>query len=154
MAFSTQYVISDLSDDPFMPKFDEDVIRMELQMDSSRETLVKAKELKEEGNTLYKSKAYRSAINSSISESSGFITHGVKGLSEEAKQDLLVAIQLEPYNEEIRDQLSRVEELCNISCNKVLTKEVQAQIVLDGEQDMKKTLPDFEDKVGGPLRKK
>ena len=77
------------------------------------------------------------------------------GLSMEAKQDLLVAIQLEPYNEEIRNELSRVEELCNTSCNKVPTSEVQAQILeLDGEQDMKKTPPDFEDKVGGTLRKK
>ena len=46
-----------------MPKFDKDVRRMVLQMDSPYETLVKAKELKEEGNTLYKSKAYQSAIN-------------------------------------------------------------------------------------------
>jgi len=77
------------------------------------------------------------------------------GLSEEAKQNLLVAIQHEPYNEEIRDKLSRVEELFNISCNKVPTREIQAQILeLDGEQDMKKTIPNFEDKVGGPLNKK
>jgi len=55
-AWSTQSIISNFSDDPFMPEFDEDVRRM--QMDSPRETLVKAKELKEEGNTLYKSKAY------------------------------------------------------------------------------------------------
>ena len=47
-------------------------------------------------------------------------------LSEEAKQNLLVAIQFEPYNEEIRNELARVEELCNISCNKVPTKEVRA----------------------------
>jgi len=63
MAFSTQSIILDLSNDPFMPKFDKDVRRMVLQMDSPYETLVKAKELKEEGNTLYKSKAYQSAIN-------------------------------------------------------------------------------------------
>ncbi|KAJ8428140.1 hypothetical protein Cgig2_011513 [Carnegiea gigantea] len=195
MAFSTQSVISDLSNDPFMPEFDEDVRRMVLQMDSPCETLVKAKELKEEGNTLYKSKAYQSAINrydkafqylclivpenehdeKLIEELAiqinlniatcwlklkefelakrqcdvvmNFDSFNVNArfrraqallnmvLSKEANQDLLVAIQLEPYNEEIRDELSRVEKLCSISCNKVPTREVQAQILELDEED-------------------
>ena len=70
------------------------------------------------------------------------------GLSEEAKQDLLVAIQLEPYNRDIRDELSRVEELCKFSCKHVPTRAVQAQILeIDAEQDTKITIPDVEDEV-------
>jgi len=35
------------------------------------------------------------------------------GLREEARQDLLVAVQFDPNNEGIRKELSRVEESCN-----------------------------------------
>ena len=41
-----------------MSEFDEDVRRVVLEMDSPCEMLVKSKELKEEGNILFKSKAY------------------------------------------------------------------------------------------------
>ena len=39
-------------------------------------------------------------------------------LAEDAHQDLCVAIQSDPNNEELRNELNRMEAMCNTSCGK------------------------------------
>ncbi|KAJ8430564.1 LOW QUALITY PROTEIN: hypothetical protein Cgig2_019136 [Carnegiea gigantea] len=120
---------------------------MSTQMESSCEAFLKSQALKEERNTLYRTKAYRSALNryeKSIqylcmvvprvtikhmrqrslqlrSVSKGTSPSDL-GLKAEARQDFLVALGFDPNNEE---ELQRIEEMCNVSKEKDIVKDTE-----------------------------
>ncbi|KAJ8450396.1 hypothetical protein Cgig2_004853 [Carnegiea gigantea] len=50
------------------------------------------------------------------------------GLKEDAYQDLLVALRFDPNNEEIKQELRRVQEMCNASNKKELFKEFEPAV--------------------------
>ncbi|KAJ8433631.1 hypothetical protein Cgig2_026811 [Carnegiea gigantea] len=154
-------------------------------MESTPKALLKSQALKEEGNKLCRTKAYRSALNryeksiqylfvvvpGSENEAYEMVELAIAvnlniaacwlklkefelakrqydvvmnldlfnvkarfrraqalvnlGLKAEALQDLLVALSFDPNNEEIKQELRRIEEMCNVSNEKDLVKEVE-----------------------------
>ena len=50
------------------------------------------------------------------------------GLKEDAHQDLLVALRFDPNNDEIKQELRRVEEMCNVSNKTELIKKVELAV--------------------------
>ena len=63
MACQNRPLLADFSENQIKEEFDEDVRRTVMEMTCPHEMLVKAQELKDEGNTLFKSRAYRCAVN-------------------------------------------------------------------------------------------
>ncbi|KAJ8435849.1 hypothetical protein Cgig2_029604 [Carnegiea gigantea] len=150
MACPPEFILSDLTEDQFKENFDEDA-------------------LKEEGNKLFKTKAYWSALNryeKSIqylcvvvleNENDAIVIDELAiamklniaacwlklkefelnvnviakalvniGLKEDARQDLLVALRFDLNNEEIKQELQRVEEMYNASNGTELVHEAEA----------------------------
>jgi len=63
MACPSEFIFTDLTEDQFKENLDEDVRYAIMQMDSPRDALLHSQALKEEENELFKTEAYRSALN-------------------------------------------------------------------------------------------